>query len=364
MLDFLEKALSEKKAEEVTYFGIRYFRLTDDFKPYKRGTVIFEDGRVIPSYPKIGRIFVISEGLKRFFKEPFFIEEKADGYNVRITHLEGKNIALTRGGFICPFTTDRLKDFFDFDRFFNSYPKVVLCGEVVGPNNPYMELSPPYITEDITFRLFDIYDISQNRFLLPEERYKIADDFDIPHVERYGLYTSENINKIKELILSLNKRGIEGVVFKSSEKAQRYFKYATPSINIKDIEADIDLIFELPAEFFIQRIYRYAMSSMELDYKNYEEVKKLGEIFINNLIEYLRSFKENGKVSRTYTIYFNSEENALEFVKLENRASRVIKVRIISLTKVNNKYELTIEKTFLKATSKLHRLFKGYPLYD
>ncbi len=364
MFDFLEKALSEKKAEAETYLEIRYFRLTDDLKPYKRGTVIFEDGRVIPSYPKIGRLFVISEGLKRFYKEPFFIEEKADGYNVRITQFDNKIIALTRGGFICPFTTDRLKDFFNFESFFKNYPNLILCGEVVGPNNPYMELSPPYILEDVAFRLFDIYDISQNRFLFPHERYKIADDFNIPHVERYGLYTSEDVKKINELILSLNQRGIEGVVFKSAEKPQKYFKYATPSINIKDIEADIDLIFELPADFFIQRIYRYAISSVELDYKNDEEVERLGKILISKLVEYLNFFKRNGKVSRTYTIYFNNEENALEFVKLENRASRVIKVRVISLTKVNNKYQLTIEKTFLKATSKLQRLFKGYPLYD
>ena len=35
---------------------------------------------------------------------------KVDGYNVRIVRLAGRLVPFTRGGFVCPFTDDRLAD--------------------------------------------------------------------------------------------------------------------------------------------------------------------------------------------------------------------------------------------------------------
>jgi putative ATP-dependent DNA ligase len=363
MQEAVKQALELKKAVYETYRDIQYIRFVDDSKIFKRGTIVIGD-TIIPPYPKIGRLFVLEEGLKRFFKEPFYIEEKADGYNIRVIYYKERPLAITRGGFICPFSTDRLKDFYNFNEFFRKYPELVLCGEIVGPNNPYMELHPPYITFDVAFRLFDIYDLKENRFLLPEERYKIADTFQIPQVTRYGLYTTGDIERIKELVLKLNAEEIEGVVIKSAQRHLRYFKYATPIINIKDIEADIDLLLELPGEFFIQRIIRFALSSLELGYDGKEATNRLGEIFIENFKKIVQEFRESGKISRQYVLYFNEEKNIEEFLKLENRASDLIKVKLIGVEREQNKYKVTIEKTFLKATSRLYRLIRGYPLYD
>lgn len=364
MFESFETLISSGKVNRETFFDIEYLRFVDDVKPYKRGTVIFEDGTTIPSYPKIGRIFVLKEGLERYFKEPFYIEEKADGYNVRVFRVNRQVLAITRGGFICPFSTDRLVDFYDFNKFFEKYPYFVICGEIVGPNNPYMELYPPYINFDVTFRLFDIYDISKGTYLLPEEKYRIIDEFKIPHVELFGKYTIKDIESVKRLILEVNQKGIEGVVIKSSEKPQKYFKYATPHINLKDIEADIDLLLELPAEFFIQRIIRYVISSMELDSFNEKDAISLAHAFTKGFMRVLREFKEKGKVSRDYVLYFNNPDNISEFIKLERRASKLIKVNVKSITKEGEKYKVTLEKTFLRATSRLSRLLKGYPIYD
>jgi putative ATP-dependent DNA ligase len=154
------------------------------------------------------------------------------------------------------------------------------------------------------------------------------------------------------------------VVFKSSEKPQKYFKYATPLINLKDIEADVDLLLELPAEFFVQRIIRYVISSMELDCFDEKEAIRLAHAFTKGFMKVLKEFKEKGKVSRNYVLYFNNPDNISEFIKLERRASNLIKVNVKSIIKEGDKYKVIIEKTFLKATSRLSRLLKGYPIYD
>lgn len=364
MFESFGEYLSQRKAVEEDYRGIKYIRFVDDARPYKRGTVVFDNGKIVPAYPKIGRLFILEEGLKKFFREPFYIEEKADGYNVRVTHHEGNPVAVTRGGFICPFSTDRLMDFYDFKGFFRQFPEYILFGEIVGPNNPYMELHPPYIEFDIGFRLFDIFDLKEFRYFLPQERYEFADKYQIPQVEKYGIYTSEEFERIKSLVLELNNRGIEGIVFKSSEKNQKYYKYATPEINIKDIEVDIDLLLELPAEFFIQRIVRYVLSSSELNYQKNSDAERTGKILIKGFAEVVEEFQRKGSISRQYVLYFNHPENVEEFIKLENRASSLIKTRLISIEKEGSKFKVTLEKTFLKATTRLSRLTRGFPLYD
>ncbi|MGQ9571552.1 MAG: hypothetical protein ACUVUQ_12120, partial [Thermodesulfovibrionales bacterium] len=69
---------------------------------------------------------------------------------LRIVSINGIPIALTRGGFICPFTTNRISDLIDIN-FFNKYPAYIIVGDIVGPGNPYNTESIPYIKEDVVF---------------------------------------------------------------------------------------------------------------------------------------------------------------------------------------------------------------------
>lgn len=362
---FIHELLQRNIIVEEHYFDFPYLRFKDDYKKYKRGTVVLEDDIFIPSYPKIARIFVLEEGIKRHFKESFFIEEKADGYNVRVVKHRDNIYGITRGGFICPFTTDRLIDLADFDSFFEQYPDYVLCGEVVGPNNPYMEMYPPYVKKDIAFFAFDIYDLQEERFLLPEEKYRIFKETGIPSVNVYGSFSPDEINDVKDLILELNQKEIEGVVLKSSTKPRKVYKYSTPIINIKDIEADAELLLDLPGQFFIQRILRFILSVTELDIPVDEQIKvRIGRAFIDEFKRCVEKFYKKGKVTREYVLYFNSVDNIYEFLNLEKKASTHVKIELKSIEKFGNKYKVKLEKIFLDSTTKLKRITRGNILYD
>jgi len=193
MVEEFKEAIQRRKARVESFLKWEY----DDFKDIPRGTVLFGNV-IIWGYPHIGRIFRLDKGLKEQFEFPFFIEEKVDGYNVRIFEHEGDIIALTRGGYICPFTIDRLHEFLDL-RIFEENPDLVICAEVAGPGNPYIEESPPFVKEDIPGNpyieesppfvkediqlfVFDIMVKNKRDFLPYKEKLELVERYNLPAV--------------------------------------------------------------------------------------------------------------------------------------------------------------------------------------
>jgi hypothetical protein len=95
------------------FLELEYARLRDTVAGYRRGSLVLPDGSVIPGYPSIGRVQSLGAGLRRHYSGAFWVEEKMDGFNVRIFRWQGRTYAATRGGYICAFSTDRLPDLLD-----------------------------------------------------------------------------------------------------------------------------------------------------------------------------------------------------------------------------------------------------------
>jgi len=96
--------------------GITYYRIIKKVGELKKRTVVTDSG-IIYDFLRIARIMHLENGIKQAFNNPFYAEEKVDGYNVRIVKVQGHVFAFTRGSYVCPFSTDRLVDFFDYDNF-------------------------------------------------------------------------------------------------------------------------------------------------------------------------------------------------------------------------------------------------------
>ncbi|MFW5908577.1 MAG: RNA ligase, partial [Desulfosalsimonas sp.] len=192
------KASRNKKSDfEVLEFeGYTYHRYKKD-RDVLRGTLDFpaEESRIertVPGFPQIQRVYRLKEGVERLFgNETFFAEEKLDGYNARIFQHQGLLLAATRGGFICPFTTEWAsiwrKDK-NLGSFFRDYPGHVLCGEVIG-DNPYNWQRDPNMAPGAHFFTFEIIAPDGN-FLPPEERYRITSDYGLPGVPKMGRHST------------------------------------------------------------------------------------------------------------------------------------------------------------------------------
>jgi len=205
--------------EYLEYEDIRYARYRDKEGEISRGTMIIFDEkirRMINDYPHILRVYRMKEGIKNFFgNDSFYAEEKLDGYNVRILKHNNRIVAVTRGGIICPFSTEWVHYWmgrYRIDDFFELYPDRILCAEFLG-DNPYNSKRDPTLPPGMSFFCFDIM-MPSGRLIPPDERYKILGELNIPQVKSFGKFRFKDLNRLRNIVLELNAGRREGIIFK------------------------------------------------------------------------------------------------------------------------------------------------------
>ncbi len=289
--------------------GITYYRVVKKVGQLKKGAVVTDSG-IIYDFPRIARILHLENGIKRAFNNPFYVEEKVDGYNVRITKIQDQVFAFTRGSYICPYSTDRLVDFFDYESFFNENPDLIVCGEIAGPENPYNGESPPYVSEDVGFFAFDIRIKNCDQQLPMEKRYKLFDEYEIPTVTRFGRYTSSDIEDLKKHIQDLNEKGCEGLVFKPTDPSEKTVKYVTAGSCLRDMKVTSPLMIEYQAEFFTSRMLRSLFYLLENDlHLNEGFLKETGEALLLPLFENVKKVAGGEMITERFKVRFNNKQN-------------------------------------------------------
>jgi len=98
--------------------GICFYRVAKKIGILGKGTIITQEG-IIFDFPHIARILHLENGISKTYAKPFYIEEKVDGYNVRVARIQGRVLAFSRSAYVCPFSTDRIADFLDTKKIFN-----------------------------------------------------------------------------------------------------------------------------------------------------------------------------------------------------------------------------------------------------
>lgn len=359
-----ESALAKGVAQEIEFGDVDGVRLTEDVAQALRGTVIIHD-QVIHGYPGIGRMLSLRHGLSEQFKGPVWLEEKVDGYNVRVFRSDDRILAVSRGGFICPFTTDRLADLFD-TAIFDDHPDLVVCGEVAGPGNPYVESIPKFIGDDIAFFGFDLMRQGQRRFLPRDEFYRLADVYGLPTVRRFGRHPVDALETIGEILRTLNEEGREGLVFKEDTREQQRAKYVTSNANLSDIRGTVLEILDLPSEYFTNRIVRLVTFLHEQGLAADPGLeRKLGSAFLDRLREAIGQFESDGKVYRPYRCRFYRKDNAEAFfAHLKSVGGARLHLRWRSLSRQDNYWVLEYEREYAGLTGLMNSLYGGDVIFD
>ncbi|MFA4667875.1 RNA ligase [Pyrococcus kukulkanii] len=350
---------------EDEFEGIRYLRFKDSAGKLRRGTVVFDEEDIIPGFPHIKRVVNLEEGIRRAFRNrEFYVEEKVDGYNVRVAKVEDRIIAITRGGFVCPFTTERITDFIP-QEFFKDHPNLVLVGEMAGPESPYLVEGPPYVKEDIEFFLFDIQEKITGKSLPVEERLKIAQEYGIPHVEVFGKFTRNDLKELYELIEKLSREGREGIVMKSPDM-KKIVKYVTPFANINDIRVGARVFYELPPGYFTSRISRLAFYVAEKRIKG-EGLRKLAEdlgmALLQPLVESILDVEQGDEIAEVFKIRVKKIETAYKMVTHFEKLG--LNIEIVDIEELNNgMWRVTFKRVYSDATSEIRELIGGKAFVD
>jgi putative ATP-dependent DNA ligase len=358
-----EEALERGKARWETYGEWRYLRLCDDFRGNPKGTVCWQ-GRLVPGYPHIGRIFRLEQGLAQQFAGAFWVEEKIDGFNIRIFRSGGELLALTRGGYVCPFATDRVVDFVDED-IFREEADLILCAELAGPDNPYTQGGPSFVPKDVELFVFDMTRFDQPGFLPQAKRRSLCEQFAVGTPRFFGCFQARDWGRVRDIVEALDADGREGIVLKEDGPDGRRTKFVTAWSVVYDIAVRAADTVELPGDFFTGRILRMALYLDEVSRRVDAKLERdLGRAFLQGLAQSVERFKQDGHVYHDFRCRFRKRENAdalMEHLRAILGHTHVAQKR---LEQEGDYWVLEFVKEVPKLTGLLHQLFQGAALED
>ena len=323
--------------------GQRYRHLSDERHGIERGTALVGDV-VVRGYPSMPRALVLEPAIRETFDGPVAIEEKLNGYNVRVARVDGDLMAFTRSGFICPYSTRKVEALLDAEAFFDDHPEHMLCGELVGPENPYTDHDYSEI-EEVGFYVFGIRHRESGTPMGVERRLDRCASYGLDSVDHYGTFApAAAVDAARERIEDLNARGREGVVLKSTD-GETALKYTTSAIHRADLEHAFELPFDYGRDFVFTRVMREAFQAVERGESPAavgERARELGEAILQPAVETIRAVDRGDPVGETHTVrgdpktigdllsYFRDQRLELHVERDETDGSQ----RVLTFTKV------------------------------
>jgi|YelNatPaOPRAMG01_1025707.scaffolds.fasta_scaffold47481_1 putative ATP-dependent DNA ligase len=324
------RLLKSKSLRKASYGEFEYLVFRRDIGPYPEGTaVIFHDKTsplVVPGYPSIARILLLSKAVPQHFRDQVVIEEKLNGYNVRVVKFAGKLLAITRGGYICPYTTHRLEKIFSEKRI-DDLEDYVVFGEVVGTENPYTRYEYPEC-KDFCFFVIDV--MRGGSFLSADSKREFCSDTGLECVREIDRVDKGEIEKIREIVNSMEKEKREGIVLKDPFNRVPPLKYTTTHTNIGDIAEGMKYMFDEGRTYIFPRILREALKSFEegADGEELEKkMKKLGEALLAEPISSIKKVSLGGAITEEFTLRFYSESVIDEFLSFMQKQGIILNIK-------------------------------------
>lgn len=321
--------IPSQKLEEAYWKGIikNYQKHNLEAIQFRKGLGSMESGtmvvngetiQVIRGFPKIRRTLMLKPTLKKHFLKEVAVEEKMNGYNVRITQIDNDIIAFTRGGYICPYTTRKAKEILDLDDFFQENPEMVICGEMVGTLNPYVS---HYYREvgKLGFRIFDLREKRTNTPLPVKEKRDLLEEHDLEPVRLLGIFpVDEAPEKIIEIVKDLGANNREGVVMKDPMMQLEPLKYTSSQAQASELEYALSYPFDLAQAFLFSRIIREGFQAYEMAESTDELSKRalrMGESILYPMLETIRGVENGELAAEDLVIEVKNQNEAEEFIR-------------------------------------------------
>lgn len=288
--------------EESTYEGTTYRHIPDYRSNLERGTILMR-GEVVRGFPKVPRTLMIDSGVPRYFDGRLAVEEKLNGYNTRVAQVDGEVLAFSRSGIVCPFTTYEAKRRLPVADFFEDNPELMLCGEMIGPENPYTAHDYPEV-DSIAFRAFDVREQESGDPLPVERRRELCERYDVPQTQLFGIFEPDDaVEALPSIVRKLEAEHREGVVMKAI-KGRQQLKYTTAAANRGDLEYGFRFPFDYGREFMFRRLLREGFQAVELDDEadERERARKLGEAILLPMVETIEQIDQGQRVGEQHTV--------------------------------------------------------------
>lgn len=279
-------------------------RFTKKVSHIEEGSVLnYSDANleIIRGFPKIRRCLLLEPALKKNFSsvDEVAVEEKMNGYNVRAAQINGDIIAFTRGGLVCPYTTEKVNELID-PTFFEDYPNLILCAEMVGPDNPYVAKTC-YDVNSLDFFVFDIREKNSGEPYPVKKRRETLEAYKIKQVNLFGYFKPKDAHKeITKIINEIGSEEREGVVVKDPEMILQPMKYTTSNSNCKDLEFGFKFYNDIGRDYLFSRVIREGFQAAEWN-ENNQKLKdrcyRVGSSILYPMVNTINSVGKNKKVT-------------------------------------------------------------------
>ncbi len=317
--DKLDHAIKKGIIKFFEFHGSPAMQFKKDVGIIETGTVVYFRDRieVIRGFPKIRRTLMLSPTLKNHFKDNIAVEEKMNGYNVRIASIGDGIVALTRRGYLCPYTTKKAQEIMDLDSFFSDNPDLVICGEMIGTENPYVS---HYYEEigNLGFRVFDLRKKISNEPLTIKEKTELLKKYNLPIVRLIGIYrVDEAPQEIKKIIKEIGNASREGIVMKDPSMKIPPLKYTSSQAHFDEISYAFTYPFDFGRDFFFSRVIREGFQAFEMEDSEEELQKrahKLGEAILYPMVNTIKNVAAGNPAGEDLIIDVENEEEAEEFL--------------------------------------------------
>ncbi len=331
----------------------------------ERGSVLYQkengDFELIHGFPKIRRAMLLEPALQKQFinTEVLRVEEKMNGYNVRVISFKDKLIALTRSGNVCPYSTEKANLLLNSE-FFKDNPNYVLHGEMVGPENPYVP-KEIYGIDSLAFFVFDIREKNTGDPLPISRRLQLAEEYEFMQAPLLGEYELENAPEaIFKHIQELGKVGHEGVVIKDPDMLISPIKYTCSQSNCSDLLHAFKFYNDVGRDYLFSRVVREGFQSSEWK-ESEEELRtrclRLGKSILTPMIETVMKVRDGEDIFDDVRIRVQNLETLEEFEEY----SRLLGLEAIfsKPEKMGDDYLVNIHKINRSTTDKTEAMWNG-----
>lgn len=352
----------ERKTLQYVHAEPELFRFDKPIMNIEAGTSVFPDPfDIVRGFPKISRILMLHPGLANHFSSirSVLVEEKMNGYNVRVALIGDKMVGITRGGYVCPYTNEKIRDMINRD-FFMKYPGLVVCGEMVGPDNPYVPKSF-YDVGSLDFFAFDIKDKVTGTSFPVKKRRELLASYGIKSVRLFGEFDVSNAHiEVEKIIRDFGNNLNEGVVIKDPDTRLTPIKYTSSLSNCADLKFAFEFYNDYGRDFFFPRVCREAFQSVEWsedEEQRKERCQRLGESILLPMIRTIESRKKGERIGEKVQIRIKDLKTADEF---ENHLKLLgIDAIFEEPIRIGNEFIVKIKKINHSTNDKTDSVFKG-----
>ena len=327
-----------------------------------QGLVVAGAG-VIPDYPRIRRVYHLTNAIVKYYYSPFYLEAQVPGYHVRVAWRGGSEVAFTRDGRYCAFSSDRASELIP-RAFFEEHPDLIVCLSIAGAGIPYIAPSCNGNSGDVVAWGTEILQCGVREPLATHKRYALFDKFEIENVPRIGPLDAEDISKITDWMRSLDSSGTRGVILKPSEPHHRPLKYALPSAQFSELLTLLELGKD-ETDLCRKRLFQACCAASELQLPssswNWEAV---GQSLLAGLAGGIDQVVKGDTLATEHSVWLSNKESAECLLAQLGEREMGTSIEPVSLLSENKGWRLRFRRQFVETTAAMQRRMSGISYRD